>query len=55
MKNLISVFSLMFLLLGCASTTQYVQQSNIDKKGITLIMKPWPRYTFSDQVRSDRQ
>jgi hypothetical protein len=33
MKNLISVFSLMFLLLGCASTTQYIQQSNSDKKG----------------------
>jgi len=33
MKNFIAVFSLIFLLSGCASTTQYVQLSDSAKKG----------------------
>jgi len=33
MKNFISVFSLIFLLTGCASTTQYVQLSDNVKTG----------------------
>ncbi|MDU8886994.1 hypothetical protein RXV94_12565 [Yeosuana sp. MJ-SS3] len=33
MKNFISAFGLIFLLLGCASTTQYAQHSDSNKNG----------------------